>query len=63
MIDKKQIEKWAYDRAPTQILRALCRAWIHADLLQQNSGQYRACVIEPAIEDAMRLAQKDELMQ
>lgn len=53
MIDKNQIEKWAYDGAPTKTLRALCRAWLHADLLPQNCGQYRAVVVEPAIDEAV----------
>ena len=56
MIDKTNIEVWAYDCAPTKILRALCRAWLYAELLQQNAGQYRAGVIEPAIEDAIAQA-------
>ena len=53
MIDKNQIEEWAYDGAPTKVIRALCRAWIHAELLPQNCGQYRASVVEPAIEEAV----------
>ena len=48
---------WAYDGAPTRILRALARAWIHAELLPQNSGQYRRTVIEPAIQDAIEHAE------
>jgi hypothetical protein len=56
MIDKRTIECWAYDNAPSTILRALCRAWLHADLLPQNAEQYRVGVIEPAIEDAIAQA-------
>ena len=62
MIDKNLIEKWAYDGAPTKILRALCRAWIHAELLPQNCGQYRAAVIEPAIDEATDIAIKRGLL-
>lgn len=63
MIETEQIEKWAYDGAPTRILRALCRAWIHADLLPQNAGQYRRCVIDPAIEDAIAELPSNALAQ
>lgn len=52
-IDEQTIEKWAYEDAPNKVLRALCMAWIHADLLHQNSGQYRAVILEPAIDEAV----------
>jgi hypothetical protein len=53
VVSEEQIRKWAYDEAPTRILRALSRAWVHAELLPQNAGQYKAGVIEPAIDDAI----------
>ena len=58
MIDHETIESWAYNDAPNRILRALARSWIHAELLQQNAGQYRRCVIEPAIDDAVAQAKQ-----
>jgi hypothetical protein len=52
-LTRDQIDQWAHNGAPTRILRALCRAWLYADLLPQNSGQYRRAVLEPAIDDAI----------
>lgn len=58
MVDHETIRSWAYNEAPNRILRALSRAWIHAELLPQNAGQYRRCVIEPAIDDAIEQAKQ-----
>ena len=62
MISKQQIKAWAHDEAPTVILRALCRAWLYADLVPQNAGQYRAGVLNPAIKEAIAQARAAGLM-
>lgn len=62
MVSAEQIEKWAYDGAPTKVLRALSRAWIEAEHIPQNVGQYRRVVIEPAIDEAIFDAQEKGLL-
>lgn len=53
--------KWAYDGAPSRILRALAKAWFHAEHIPQNIGQYREAVLRPAIEEALKLTQNAAL--
>jgi len=51
----EDISKWAYDSAPSVIIRALAKAWIHAEHIPQNSGQFKAAVLRPAIVEALKL--------
>lgn len=56
-LTKQQIEEWAYDGAPTPVVRALCKAWLHAQHIPQNAGQFRAAIVEPAIREALRISE------
>lgn len=44
----------ALEESPDQILRALAKAWYHAQYIPQNLQQYRACILLPAIKSRMK---------